>query len=193
MAPHSGQRSILQYMVPWLANMELVEENQSSPYIAHSTAAHASWPRPSSAVLQGTGWGSLDGTKLVLHNLLYITAKVLTGAHSQVVTVCLVQFGEEHTAEVEGLWSALCSWQNNLRITINYLARLTCACGNMAVMVQHAKRIMVSFSHSHASAIITELIRDLQVCLHVLLNTAPPPPPNSPVNPIILCNHFGLA
>ncbi|CAI8040481.1 Protein furry homolog [Geodia barretti] len=146
MAPHSGQRSILQYMVPWLANMELVEENQSSPYIAHSTAAHASWPRPSSAVLQGTGWGSLDGTKLVLHNLLYITAK----------------FGEEHTAEVEGLWSALCSWQNNLRITINYLARLTCACGNMAVMVQHAKRIMVSFSHSHASAIITELIRDLQ-------------------------------
>jgi hypothetical protein len=147
MAPHSGQRSILQYMVPWLANMELVEENQSSPYIAHSTAAHASWPRPSSAVLQGTGWGSLDGTKLVLHNLLYITAK----------------FGEEHTAEVEGLWSALCSWQNNLRITINYLARLTCACGNMAVMVQHAKRIMVSFSHSHASAIITELIRDLQV------------------------------
>ena len=78
MAPHSGQRSILQYMVPWLANMELVEENQTSPYIAHSTAGHASWPRPSSAVLQGTGWGSLDGTKLVLHNLLYITAKVYT-------------------------------------------------------------------------------------------------------------------
>ena len=83
MAPHPGQRNILQYMVPWLANMELVEENQTSPYIAHS--GHVSWPRPSSAVLQGTGWGSLDGTKLVLHNLLYITAKVYTVHTSHLV------------------------------------------------------------------------------------------------------------
>ena len=82
-----------------------------------------------------------------------------------------MQYGEEHTGEVEGLWSALCSWQNNLRIAINYLARLTCACGNMAVMVQHAKRIMVSFSRSHAAAIIAELIRDLQVTLLYSTNT----------------------
>ena len=61
------------------------------------------------------------------------------------------------------LWSALCSWRSNLRITINYLARLTCACGNMAAMIQQAKRIMVSFSRSHSSAIVAELIRDLQV------------------------------
>ena len=26
--------------------------------------------------LRGSGWGSLEGTKVVLHNLLYITAKV---------------------------------------------------------------------------------------------------------------------
>ena len=66
------------------------------------------------------------------------------------------------------MWSALCSWQNNLRITINYLARLTCACGNMGAMIQQAKRIMVSFSRGHASAIVAELIRDLQVlCLCV--------------------------
>ena len=76
------------------------------------------------------------------------------------------QYGEEHVPEVERLWSALCSWQNNLRITINSLARLTCACGNMSAMVQQAKRIMVSFSRTHATAIIVELIRDLQV--HVL-------------------------
>lgn len=75
MSPRTGQRNILQYMVPWLANMELVEETINSPYISHSSG-FTSWPRPSSAVLQGSGWGSLDGTKLVLHNLLYITAKV---------------------------------------------------------------------------------------------------------------------
>lgn len=83
MAPRSGQRSVLQYMVPWLCNVELVEENQHSPYISHGpTSGHTSWPHPSSAVLQGTGWGSLEGTKLVLHNLLYITAKVYTYYHS---------------------------------------------------------------------------------------------------------------
>ena len=77
MAPHSGQRNILQCMVPWLANVELMEENPHSPYLSHSSlSGHTPWPRPSSAVLQGSGWGSLEGTKLVLHNLLYITAKV---------------------------------------------------------------------------------------------------------------------
>lgn len=74
MAPRPGQRNILQYMVPWLCNVELMEENQHSPYIAHATSS--SWPCPSAAVLQGTGWGSLEGTKVVLNNLLYITAKV---------------------------------------------------------------------------------------------------------------------
>lgn len=73
------------------------------------------------------------------------------------------QYGEDHVPEVERLWSALCSWQANLRITLNYLARLTCACGNLGVMVQQAKRVMVSFSRSHASAIVAELIKDLQV------------------------------
>ena len=76
MAPRSGQRNILQYMVPWLANVELLEENHNSPYISHASPGHTSWQHPSSAILRGTGWGSLDGTKLVLHNLLYITAKV---------------------------------------------------------------------------------------------------------------------
>ena len=77
MAPCSGQRNILQYMVPWLSNVELVDENQHSPYLSHGpSSGHTSWPHPSSSLLQGTGWGSLEGTKLVLHNLLYITAKV---------------------------------------------------------------------------------------------------------------------
>ena len=78
-------------------------------------------------------------------------------------TLLLSQFGEEFGPEVEGLWSSMCSWPSNLRVTINYLARLTCSCGNMAAMVQQAKRIMVSFSRRHASAIVAELIRDLQV------------------------------
>lgn len=83
------------------------------------------------------------------------TACVMAGSFTQ--------YGEEHVPEVERLWSALCSWPTNLRITLNYLARLTCASGNVGVMVQQAKKIMVNFSRTHPSAIVAELIRDLQV------------------------------
>lgn len=82
MAPRNGQRSILQYMVPWLSNIELVDECHPPP----SGPAHSPPDYPleedeedeGNVGLRGSGWGSLEGTKVVLHNLLYITAKVST-------------------------------------------------------------------------------------------------------------------
>ena len=82
MAPRNGQRSILQYMVPWLSNIELVDE-------CHPPPSGPTHPSPDYTLeededdelntgLRGSGWGSLEGTKVVLHNLLYITAKVGT-------------------------------------------------------------------------------------------------------------------
>ena len=72
MAPRSGQRSILQYMVPWLSNIELVEECHPPP-----TQSDYSLEEDNSNLgLRGSGWGSAEGTKVVLHNLFYITAKV---------------------------------------------------------------------------------------------------------------------
>ena len=70
MAPQSGQRSILQYMVPWLHNVELLDHHRPLEDKVDSV----------NLVLQGSGWGSREGTRLVLHNLLYITAKV-SGDH----------------------------------------------------------------------------------------------------------------
>lgn len=81
----------------------------------------------------------------------------------QVFTLCIPQYGEEHVKEVESLWCALCTWQCNIRITLNYLARLTCVSGNVALMMQQAKRIAVCFSRSKAKPIVTELIKDLKV------------------------------
>ena len=69
MAPQSGQRSILQYMVPWLHNIELLDHHRPQ---GDRTGQQDS----TNQVLQGSGWGSREGTQLVLHNLLYITAKV---------------------------------------------------------------------------------------------------------------------
>ena len=56
--------------------------------------------------LQGTGWGSIPASELVLNNLLYITVK----------------FGNEDPTRVRHLWCALIeSWPNNIRVVIHYL------------------------------------------------------------------------
>ena len=92
-APACGRQSILQLMVPWLRNVELTEENPR----AHTTtvhceteALHITPSQSSNPVLSGSGWGSSEGTHLVLHNLLYLTTKVLLhGALSITVSLLL--------------------------------------------------------------------------------------------------------
>lgn len=76
MAPRVGQRSILQYMVPWLSNIELVEESHPPPSQPDYSMDEEDDGNSMGPGLRGSGWGSPEGTKVVLHNLLYITAKV---------------------------------------------------------------------------------------------------------------------
>lgn len=82
----------------------------------------------------------------------------------------LVQYGDDYIKEVEGLWSALCLWPQNIRVTLNYLGRLTCVSGNLSLMLIQAKRIMMYLCRYQARPIVTELIKDLQVRLlsHVI-------------------------
>ena len=74
----AGQRCILQYMLPWLANIELVD--LSSPPLPVPEAARVSGDEPLDSVppidLEGEGWGSVEATQIVLNNLFYITVKV---------------------------------------------------------------------------------------------------------------------
>ena len=83
MASPSGRRGLLQYMVPWLENVELVED---AP-VSHSTIIiqppaeymqEVAVESTGNDILTGSGWGSPEATKVILHNLLYITAKVRT-------------------------------------------------------------------------------------------------------------------
>ncbi len=70
-------------MVPWLCNVELVdEEPHAHTVIPADDFPDGQLPPPESSnvVLPGKGWGSTEGTRVVLHNLLYITAKVYPGA-----------------------------------------------------------------------------------------------------------------
>ena len=92
MAPRSGQRSILQYMVPWLSNIELMDECHPPPsgpaqppdYTLEEDEDEEEGDRG----LKGSGWGSLEGTKVVLHNLLYITAKVSARVTCIIIRLC---------------------------------------------------------------------------------------------------------
>ena len=84
---NQGRRSILQLMLPWLRNVELVDDNLRHHVVScfEETAAVSS-SSPCNPLLKGTGWGSLEGSQLVLHNLVYLTAKVCTCA------LCCVTF-----------------------------------------------------------------------------------------------------
>ena len=83
--------------------------------------------------------------------------------------LALLQYGDNHQREVEGLWSALCTWPSNIRVTLRYLARLTCVAGNLSLMLRQAKRIAVCFSRQQAQAIVSELISELKVsCVRCL-------------------------
>ena len=86
MAPRPGKRNILQYMVPWLHNVELVDDGAHTQFVNLADDLPEVIPSPSEStdrVLQGKGWGSIEGTRIVLHNLLYITAKVCTSPNKE--------------------------------------------------------------------------------------------------------------
>ena len=52
----------------------------------------------------------------------------------------------------------------NLTSVTVYLVRLMCEAGNMPLMLQQAKRIMVCLGCMQATGIMAELIMELQVC-----------------------------
>ncbi len=79
-ATPATRQVLLQYLLPWLHNMELVDPNLS----VESGLDTLEMPPKQSAEyymkppLKGQGWGSPQATEMVLNNLLYITAKVIT-------------------------------------------------------------------------------------------------------------------
>ena len=76
-----GQRCLLQYLVPWLENIELVDicnpvaERENEPEDNPPIENYSRQMKPIS--LQGGGWGSNQASQMVLNNLFYLTVKVL--------------------------------------------------------------------------------------------------------------------
>ena len=102
----AARQNLLQYLLPWLYNMELVDP--SMPAI-HPSNYHYPYYQSYEMGRPGVrreGWGSAEATEMVTNNMFYITCK----------------FGDDHPKEIEELWAALCAcWPNNLRVIVRYL------------------------------------------------------------------------
>ena len=75
-----GQRCLLNFQLPWLENIELVNvslpraRNEVIDEAAEEVLDNNNLLRPLN--VGGEGWGSVQATQMVLTNLFYITAKV---------------------------------------------------------------------------------------------------------------------
>ncbi|XP_029647107.1 protein furry isoform X5 [Octopus sinensis] len=156
---------LLQCLLPWLYNMELIDSSAptaaASPTSAMKTPPDAFSVTTSKTHLKDEGWGSAQATEMVLNNLFYITVK----------------FGDEHPHEIENLWSALVqSWPHNLRVTMRYLAVMS----NLApvTLLPYAKRVMSYMARAIPEAVIDELMIELQTIetMKQLIERTQPPP-----------------
>jgi len=71
---------MLTYLLPWLHNIELVDNRLllpgSSPTTPEDELKDKDGEITVTGGLKGNGWGSPEATSLVLNNLMYMTAKV---------------------------------------------------------------------------------------------------------------------
>ncbi|XP_062513570.1 protein furry homolog-like isoform X2 [Corticium candelabrum] len=150
--PRSGQRSLLQYIVPWLGNIELVDvysRGQTSTLretVSLEINANLLVTPGSGTRLIGSGWGSITGSQLVLNNLFYITAK-----HGN----------DDFVKEVELLWASLCAWEQNISSILKYLVSLAGQSGS-STLLSHAKQVVVYLGRAHPKAIVAELMKEMQ-------------------------------
>ncbi|KAJ7393112.1 hypothetical protein OS493_008411 [Desmophyllum pertusum] len=145
-----GQRCILQYMLPWLANIELVDLSNSSPTppeLNIETDEDEQTGAMSPVKLEGEGWGSVEATQLVLNNLFYITVK----------------YDEQFSKEIEEAWGSLCGsrWVNNIHEILGYLIALAGVIGSSEVLV-HAKKLAVYVARANQQKTIEELMEELK-------------------------------
>lgn len=76
----NGRQIMLTYLLPWLHNIELVDNRLllpgSSPTTPEDELKDKDGEITVTGGLKGNGWGSPEATSLVLNNLMYMTAKV---------------------------------------------------------------------------------------------------------------------
>ncbi|XP_059059814.1 protein furry [Achroia grisella] len=149
---------LLQYLLPWLVNIELVDPNVPPANPLSYIQYYASEAGRSG---RREGLGSAEATEMVLNNLFYITAK----------------FSDKHPKEIEQLWSTLCScWPNNLKVIIRYLIIVSGMAPNE--LLPYAKRVVLYLARSRPERLLDEMMTELQTVetLNCLIERTETPP-----------------
>ncbi|XP_969290.2 protein furry [Tribolium castaneum] len=147
---------LLQYLLPWLHNMELVDPNVPPPN-PHTYQFYAN----ETGRGRKEGWGSAEATEMVLNNIFYITAK----------------FGDNHSKEIEEVWATLCtSWPNNMKVIIRYLIIIS----GMAPceLLPYTKRVVLYLARVQPVRLLDEMMLELQTVetLNCLIERTETPP-----------------
>ncbi|XP_068619983.1 protein furry isoform X2 [Battus philenor] len=149
---------LLQYLLPWLVNIELMDPNvpPANPlsYIQYYAAEGG-------RSVRREGLGSAEATEMVLNNLFYVTAK----------------FSDNHPKEIEELWSTLCAcWPNNLKVIIRYLIIVSGMAPNE--LLPYAKRVVLYLARSRPERLLDEMMTELQTVetLNCLIERTETPP-----------------
>ncbi|XP_039484848.1 protein furry isoform X11 [Drosophila santomea] len=148
---------LLQCLLPWLQNMELVATN-----VPPATPLSYIMYFPDSGTRgRREGTGSTEATEMILNNLFYITAK----------------FSDAHPRDIEELWGTLCQfWPNNLKVILRYLVIMS----GMAPteLLPYAKRVALYLVRSCPDRLLDELMAELQTVetLNCLIERTETPP-----------------
>ncbi|XP_071950730.1 protein furry homolog-like isoform X2 [Antedon mediterranea] len=145
-APLNIRQNILEVLLPWLYNIELVEScHGHSTNRAANKEKDADWDEENECPLKGVGWGSERATNIVLNNLFFITS----------------EYGEEHTQELRQLWAGLCKcWPGNLRIILDYLLMLSGIATNPDLL-PYVKMVLSFIAGAKSQTLIEELMREM--------------------------------
>ncbi|GFQ78118.1 protein furry [Trichonephila clavata] len=159
------RQNLLQYVLPWLYNMELVDPNITHcgplPHLSRIQEFCSSEICQSIVLERREGWGSAEATEMVLNNLFYITAK----------------FVNEHPHEIEDLWASLCKcWPNNLKVIIRYLFIVTGLAPNELLVF--TKRVVLFMAKARPEKLLDEMMADMQTVetLNCLIERTETPP-----------------
>jgi hypothetical protein len=157
----AARQNLLQYLLPWLYNMELVDANIPA---LHPSNYHYPYYQSFEMGRPGVrreGWGSAEATEMVTNNMFYITCK----------------FGDDHPKEIEELWAALCAcWPNNLRVIIRYLLIVLNMAPNQ--VMDYCKRVILYLGRSQPVRTLDEIMLELQTVetFNVIIERTETPP-----------------
>ncbi|CAF4517265.1 unnamed protein product, partial [Rotaria magnacalcarata] len=142
-ANSSSRGTLFMILLPWIHSIELVDASLPRCVNGHDVTLNE---EQGNAFLQGTGWGSVQSTELVLNNLFYLTAT----------------FSSEHATELELLWNALTgTWLHNLKVILRYMLIMITL--SPCELLPYAKKIILYMCKNHEERLLNELLNELQI------------------------------